>query len=188
MHKCRRVDSHGNQDLRWVLTWWFQAQIYTKPFFYPFLFPSLLKFIMMSVVFKAKPRKKGLKTELHWMKLMGSCSDVLCWLLDRGKSIPVLLNRESTKLILRTKSGHIYEIHRSFAKNRSNFHPFRHNLQISFATLNLTRANTLITVMHLWGVMEASGGRRYTQLQRKCHKSHTTSHNCSHLLLTMEPR
>lgn len=122
------------------------------------------------------------------MKLMGSCSDVLCWSLGRGKSVPVFLNRESTKLILRTKCGPIYEIHRSFAKNRSNFHPFRHNLQISFATLNLTRSNTLITVMHLWGKMEASGGRRYTQLQRRCHKSHTTSHNCSHLLLMMEPR
>lgn len=71
---------------------------------------------MMFVLFKAKPRKKGLKTELHLMKLMGSCNDALCWLLDRGKSIPVFLNRESTKLNLRTKCGHIYEIHRSFAR------------------------------------------------------------------------
>lgn len=105
------------------------------------------------------------------MKLMGSCNDVLCWLLDRSKSVPVFLNRGSTKLIPRTKCGHIYEIHCFCAKNRSNFHPFRHNLQISFATLNLTRANTLITVMHLWGIMEASGSRRYTQLQRGCHLS-----------------
>lgn len=69
-----------NQDL----------QIYTQPFgvvFYPFLFPSLLKFITMFVLFKAKPRKKGLKTELHLRTLMGSCSDVLCCLLDRGKSV-----------------------------------------------------------------------------------------------------
>lgn len=105
------------------------------------------------------------------MKLMGSCNDVLCWLLDRSKSVPVFLNRGSTKLIPRTKCGHIYEIHCFCAKNRSNFHPFRHNLQISFATLNLTRANTLITAMHLWGIMEASGSRRYTQLQRGCHLS-----------------